>query len=99
MPDPSILIDMDKTVVYSQIELAKKSSEIKHKVVRKLIEKYKIKQGIELHYDGDLPAQSGMGSSSSFVVGCNNILSNLCGKSFTKKKLANENSILSNRTC
>ena len=31
----------------------------------------------------------GMGSSSSFVVGCNNILSNLCGKSFTKK-LANE---------
>tara|TARA_Y100001970_G_C14146897_1_gene810392 strand:- start:250 stop:1239 length:990 start_codon:yes stop_codon:yes gene_type:complete len=77
-------------IVYSQIELAKKSSEIKHKVVRKLIEKYKINNGIELHYDGDLPAQSGMGSSSSFIVGCNNLLSNLCGKSFSKKKLADE---------
>ena len=30
------------------------------------------------------------GLNSSFVVGCNNLLSNLCGKSFTKKKLANE---------
>lgn len=77
-------------IVYSKIELTKKSSEIKHKVVRKLIEKHNINDGIELHYDGDLPAQSGMGSSSSFIVGCNNVLSNLSGKSYTKKKLANE---------
>ncbi|MFL2886625.1 MAG: hypothetical protein ACJZ4H_01275 [Candidatus Pelagibacter sp.] len=33
----------------------------------------KVKKGLELHYDGDLPAQSGMGSSSAFVVGLINI--------------------------
>ena len=77
-------------IVYSKIELAKKSSKIKHKVVREFINKYEIKDGIELHYDGDLPAQSGMGSSSSFIVGCNNVLSNMSGKNFTKKQLADE---------
>ena len=34
-----------------------------------LIKYNKIKSGLEIHYDGDLPARSGMGSSSSFSVG------------------------------
>ena len=29
----------------------------------------KITKGMEIHYDGDLPARSGIGSSSSFTVG------------------------------
>ncbi len=78
-------------IVYSKIELAKKISDIKHNVVRELIKKNKIKKGIELHYDGDLPAQSGMGSSSSFIVGCMNIFHSLENKqNISKKQLANQ---------
>ena len=75
-------------VVYSKIELAKKISQIEHDVVRELFKKFNFKQGIELHYDGDLPAQSGMGSSSSFIVGCVNILHNLNNYKISKKQLA-----------
>ena len=56
-------------IVWSKIENAKKINEIQHLTVRKLIEYNKIKSGLEIHYDGDLPARSGMGSSSSFSVG------------------------------
>ena len=75
-------------IVYSNIEEVKRTKDIKHIVVRKIIEKMKIKKGIELHYDGDLPAQSGMGSSSSFVVGCMNIFLSLQSIKLNKKKLA-----------
>jgi len=77
-------------IVYSKIELAKNSRDIKHKVVREIIKKYQINNGLELHYDGDLPAQSGMGSSSSFIVGCLNVISNLISSGYSKKKLADE---------
>ena len=56
-------------IVWSKIENVKKINEIKHLTVRKLIKYNKIKSGLEIHYDGDLPARSGMGSSSSFSVG------------------------------
>ena len=56
-------------IVWSKIENVKKINEIQHLTVRKLIEYNKIKSGLEIHYDGELPARSGMGSSSSFSVG------------------------------
>jgi D-glycero-alpha-D-manno-heptose-7-phosphate kinase len=56
-------------VVWSKIENVKKINQIKHLTVKKLLEHYKINSGLEIHYDGDLPARSGMGSSSSFSVG------------------------------
>ncbi len=77
-------------IVYSKIELAKKVNEIDHIVVRKLIKYKNFKEGFELHYDGDLPAQSGMGSSSSFIVGCINILLQMQEIKLSKKKLADE---------
>ena len=42
-----------------------------------MIKSYKIKEGLEIHYDGDLPARSGMGSSSVFVVGLMNLFNKL----------------------
>lgn len=77
-------------IVYSNIELVKKIKDIKHVVVRELIKKTKIKEGLELHYDGDLPALSGMGSSSSFVVGCMNIFLTMQNKKLSTKQLAKE---------
>ena len=56
-------------IVWSKIENVKKINQIKHKAVRGLLNHYKIKNGLEIHYDGDLPARSGMGSSSTFTVG------------------------------
>jgi D-glycero-alpha-D-manno-heptose-7-phosphate kinase len=63
-------------IVWSKIENVKTIDEIKHLTVRKLIKYNKIKSGLEIHYDGDLPARSGMGSSSSFSVGLMRALSN-----------------------
>ncbi|HJO58206.1 MAG TPA: hypothetical protein QF772_08300, partial [Nitrospinaceae bacterium] len=41
---------------------------IKHNVVREMLKHFKIKNGLEIHYDGDLPSRSGMGSSSVFLI-------------------------------
>ncbi len=75
-------------IVWSQVEHVKKISHIKHNVVREMLKHYKIKNGLEIHYDGDLPARSGMGSSSVFVVGLMNLLNNFQGKNIGKKTLA-----------
>jgi D-glycero-alpha-D-manno-heptose-7-phosphate kinase len=54
---------------WSKLETVKTINQIQHKAVRCLLNELKIKNGLEIHYDGDLPARSGMGSSSSFTVG------------------------------
>ena len=71
-------------IIWSHIETVKKLNQIKHIAVRKMLKKYKIKNGLEIHYDGDLPARSGMGSSSVFVVGLMNLLNNVQGKLIKK---------------
>jgi D-glycero-alpha-D-manno-heptose-7-phosphate kinase len=49
-----------------------------------------ITTGLEIHHDGDLPARSGLGSSSSFTVGLLQALYALKGEMVTKKRLALE---------
>ena len=49
-------------IVWRKIENVKNINEINHKAVRELLKIFKIKQGLEIHYHGDLPARSGMGS-------------------------------------
>ncbi len=56
-------------IVYNKIETVKKISEIEHPAVKAILDKNLVEKGIELHHDGDLPARSGVGSSSAFVVG------------------------------
>ena len=75
-------------IVWSRIENVQKIDQIKHEVVKEMLRKYKIRSGLEIHYDGDLPARSGMGSSSVFCVGLMNLLSNFQGKIIKKKQLA-----------
>ena len=78
-------------IVYSRIENVTDFKNINHKVVREslfLFKKYmKPNLGLEIHYDGDLPARSGMGSSSAFVVGLLNLLNNF----FLKKSISKKN--------
>ncbi len=56
-------------IVWRKIENVKNINQINHKAVRELLKYLKINNGLEIHYHGDLPARSGMGSSSSFTVG------------------------------
>lgn len=56
-------------VVYSKIELCQKLEDIAHPAVREVLRFLDCRRGLEVHHDGDLPARSGMGTSSSFTVG------------------------------
>lgn len=77
-------------IVYSQIEDVMSISEIRHPVVRTLLDFCKVNKGVEIHHDGDLPARSGLGSSSSFTVGLLHSLHALKGNMVTKARLAEE---------
>ncbi|MBT6449887.1 MAG: kinase [Verrucomicrobiales bacterium] len=77
-------------VVYSQIESTNTIEEIQHPSVRATLKFMNLNRGIEIHHDGDLPARSGMGSSSAFTVGLLNALYALKGHMATKEQLANE---------
>jgi len=74
--------------VYSQIEDVKEIADIKHPAIKGILQYLKLNEGIELHHDGDLPARSGLGSSSSFTVGLLNTIYALRGKHISKFDLA-----------
>jgi D-glycero-alpha-D-manno-heptose-7-phosphate kinase len=76
--------------VYSQIEDVIELDEIKHPAIKGLLKHLNWENGIELHHDGDLPARSGLGSSSSFTVGMLNALSAIQGKHISKNELAKQ---------
>jgi len=75
-------------ISYHQIERVKKINEIKHRVIKLGLNKYYTDKGLEIHYDGDIPSKSGMGSSSSFVVGFLNSINTYKKKKLSKFDLA-----------
>jgi D-glycero-alpha-D-manno-heptose-7-phosphate kinase len=77
-------------VVYSRIENCQTIDEIEHPAVRECLRHVHVEQGLEIHHDGDLPARSGVGSSSAFVVGMLHALHGLKGTILTKDRLAHE---------
>ena len=77
-------------IVYSKIETVKDINEILHPAVRATLNFLKINKGLEIHHDGDLPARTGMGSSSAFTVGLLNSLYGLKGVMISKDRLAKE---------
>lgn len=77
-------------IVYSKIENCHEIDEIQHPAVRETLRFLGIDRGVEIHHDGDLPARSGMGSSSAFTVGLLNALYGLKGYMPTKQQLMTE---------
>ncbi|MDA7689951.1 hypothetical protein N8752_00965 [Candidatus Pelagibacter sp.] len=75
-------------IVWSKIENVQNIKNIKHPIVKNLLNHLMIKDGLEIHYDGDLPAASGMGSSSAFTVGLINGLYSLLNKRITNFEIA-----------
>ena len=76
-------------IAYSQIEYVKEADEIQHPAVRECM-KYLDMHELIIQYDADLPARTGLGTSSSFAVGMLNAFHALKGKYADKKKLADE---------
>jgi len=74
-------------ISHSKIEVAKDSTELKHKAFREVIRKY-ARGGVEIHHHGDLPAMSGMGSSSAFIVGIIHALLKLNEEAVSAHELA-----------
>ncbi|MDE2010059.1 MAG: kinase [Candidatus Omnitrophica bacterium] len=78
-------------IIYSVMEHVRDSiDEINHPSVRECLRFLKIQEGLEIHHDGDLPARTGLGSSSSFTVGLLNSLYALKGQMVSKERLARE---------
>jgi len=77
-------------IVYSKYEHVNNIHEIVHPAAREVFRFMNITEGLEIHHDGDLPARTGLGSSSSFTVGLLHALYALKGKMVTKKRLALE---------
>lgn len=77
-------------IVWSKIENRQSVADISHPAVRAILTHLNVEQGVEIHHDGDLPARSGTGSSSSFAVGLLHGLHALYDRAVTKEKLAEE---------
>ncbi|MHB1585976.1 MAG: GHMP family kinase ATP-binding protein [Acidiferrobacteraceae bacterium] len=77
-------------IVWSMIEQVNHPDDIKHPAVRAGLKFLKVDDGVEIHHDGDLPARSGLGSSSAFTVGLLHALYGLQGRMVSKSKLAEE---------
>lgn len=91
--------DHKSRILYSQIENVKTIDEIDHPAVREVLRFLKVDEGVEVHHDGDLPARTGLGSSSSFTVGLLNSLYAMLGKMPTKEQLASEAIHIEQKMC
>ena len=81
--------DYSTELSYTKIERVTNVEDIKHPAVRNAMKMLDMHE-IRLTYEADLPARSGLGTSSSFAVGMLNAFYALKGKYADKKKLANE---------
>ena len=84
----SQLFEFSIRASYNQRESVSAVAEIQHPVIRVCLEKYGIDKGIELHTVADLPAFTGLGSSSSFTVGLLQALEAYTGRYSTPLDLA-----------
>lgn len=85
-------------LVYAKMEFVSSSEEIEHPAIReamKLLDMHELR----IAYDADLPARSGLGTSSSFAVGLLNAFYALKGKYVDKQKLADQAIYLERTLC
>lgn len=76
--------------VYSEMEDVNELKDIKHPAIKGVLQWLQWQDGLEIHHDGDLPARSGLGSSSAFTVGLLNAMYQLMGRATTLQQLAKD---------
>lgn len=74
-------------IAYSKVEIVNQIEEIQHPSVKATLSYLNMDKGLEIHHDGDIPALSGMGSSSAFTVGLLKTLYALEGRIILKDDL------------
>jgi D-glycero-alpha-D-manno-heptose-7-phosphate kinase len=77
-------------LVYAKEELGDTVDDLTHPTAREALKLLGLHQDLEIHYDGDLPARSGMGSSSAFTVGLLNALYAYGGRVVSAHQLARD---------
>jgi D-glycero-alpha-D-manno-heptose-7-phosphate kinase len=77
-------------ITYSKLELCEELEQIQHPAVRECIKFLKLEMPLEVHVFNDLPARTGIGSSSTFTVGLLHALYALKGQVVSKERLAEE---------
>jgi D-glycero-alpha-D-manno-heptose-7-phosphate kinase len=82
--------DYKYRIRYTQQEYVSTIEEIHHPSVRECIRYVGIAEGLEVQHNSDLPAMSGLGSSSAFTVGLLHALYGLRGRIVGKRQLANQ---------
>lgn len=90
--------DYSTELAYSKMERVKNTDDIIHPAVRNAMKMLDM-HNIRLTYEADLPARSGLGTSSSFAVGMLNAFYCLKGKYADKKRLADEAIYLERNLC
>lgn len=81
--------DYTNELVYSRMERVKSIAEIEHPAIRNAMQMLDMHE-LRLSYEADLPARSGLGTSSSFAVGMLNAFYALKGKYANKKRLSED---------
>lgn len=90
--------DYSTELSYSKIERVNDIEKIQHPAIRNAMKMLDVNQ-IRLTYEADLPARSGLGTSSTFAVGMLNAFHALNGKKADKKQLADEAIYLERTLC
>lgn len=90
--------DYTTELAYSNMERVKDVEEIDHPAVRNAMKMLDMHE-IRLTYEADLPARSGLGTSSSFAVGMLNAFHCLKGKYADKRKLADQAIYIERELC
>lgn len=90
--------DFKTHLTYSKMEYVNEYEEIKHPLIRNAMKMLDMHE-LRLTYDSDLPARSGLGTSSSFAVGMLNAFYALKGKYADKRRLAEESIYLERVLC
>lgn len=76
-------------IKYSKTELVERVEEIKHPIVKEILKKFELK-GIDINSIADIPAGTGLGSSSSYTVGLLHALYRYTGQSVSEERIARE---------
>ncbi len=84
----SSVIDYHYRVSYSRVETVSDARDLQHPVVRSVLQHFALCDPLDLSIMADLPARSGLGSSSSFTVGLINLVHALQKRPITKLDLA-----------
>lgn len=90
--------DYSTEIVYSKTERVNNLSDIEHPMVKNAMKMCKMHE-LHISYDADLPAKSGLGTSSTFAVGLLNSFNCLKGKYASKRKLADDAIYLERNLC